>query len=295
MPSPLKVAIIGLDTSHSVEFPKLMQAPQTPENERVSGLRAISCLAFETPFQSKEGIAKRKAEIEAWGVKATESFEEAVEGADAIMIEINDPSLHLPFFRKCAKLGKRIFLDKPMAATAAEAAEIRKIARDNKLEVMSCSSLRYMKALDAALSKVPEAERASFFGPLGKAPAGSSIVWYGVHSFEMLERAMGPEIEAVTALADSKGVAFKVELSGGRVALLDLVEGAYCYGGTLRKGGEAAAFNGQPSYASLLLKVEEFLKTGKTDAGLDSASAVMGALDAAERSFKSGKRELVSI
>ena len=291
----IKVALIGLDTSHSVEFPKHMQAPECPEHERVRGFRAISCLSFETPFQNREGLAKRRAQLESWGVKVTESFDEAVEGCDAILIEINDPSLHLEYFRKCAPLGKRIFLDKPMASTSAEAAEIRKLADVNKLQVMSCSSLRYMPELEVAVSKMPNPERASFFGPLGKAPAGSSIVWYGVHSFEMLERAMGSGIVAVTALPDSKGVSFKVELTDDRVALVDLVSGAYCYGGSLRKGNDAVVFSGNPSYAHMLRRVEVFLKTGETDAGLACASAVMGALDAAERSFKSGKRELVVI
>ena len=293
MKAPLKIAMIGLDTSHAVEFPKLMQSPECPEHERVNGLQAISCLAFETSFQHRDGIADRSAQISKWGVKVTESFEEAVEGAEAIMLELNDPSLHLSYFRKCAKLGKRVFIDKPLAANSDDAERILKLAVENGLQVMSCSSLRYMAELEEALVKVPDTERASFFGPLGKAPSGSSIVWYGVHSFEMLERAMGPGILAVTAMPDHKGIAFKVELTEGRIALVDLVEGAYCYGGALRNGGQSAVFSGQPSYAPLLRKIESFFRSGETDAGLDAANAVMGALDAAERSFKSGKRELV--
>lgn len=295
MSSLIKVAIIGLDTSHSVEFPKHIQSLECPAKDKVEGLQAITCMAFATPFQNAEGIAKRRATIEAWGVKVTESFDEAVKGADAILIEINDPSLHLEYFRKCAKLGKRIFLDKPMAANSVEAAEIRKLAKENNLQVMSCSSLRYLDGLEEALTKVPVVERASFFGPLGKAPAGSSIVWYGVHSFEMLEKAMGPGIAAVTAIPDPKGIVCKVEMTDGRIGIVDLVEGAYCYGGTIRKEHTAAAFSGSPSYPALLRRIVEFLKTGATDADLDVSSAVMGALDAAERSFQSGKRELVKI
>ena len=39
---------IGLDTSHSVEFPRRMQAPDCPEKNKVEGLKAVTCLRFET-------------------------------------------------------------------------------------------------------------------------------------------------------------------------------------------------------------------------------------------------------
>ena len=53
---PLKIAIVGLDTSHSVALPKLMNDPECPADMHVDGLKAVSCLRFETPFQNKEGL-----------------------------------------------------------------------------------------------------------------------------------------------------------------------------------------------------------------------------------------------
>ena len=41
MKKEIKVAIIGLDTSHSVEFPRRMQAPDCPEKNKVEGLKAV--------------------------------------------------------------------------------------------------------------------------------------------------------------------------------------------------------------------------------------------------------------
>ena len=115
MSEQIKVAIIGLDTSHAVAFPQLMQDPATPAEQRVEKLKAVTCLRFETPFQGKAGLDKRQEYLESIGVKVTENFDEAVADCDAILIEINDPSLHLEYFEKCAPLGKPIFLDKPFA------------------------------------------------------------------------------------------------------------------------------------------------------------------------------------
>ena len=39
MENKIKVAIIGLDTSHAVEFPKLMQDPAVPEQNQVHDLQ----------------------------------------------------------------------------------------------------------------------------------------------------------------------------------------------------------------------------------------------------------------
>ena len=77
MEKTFKVAIIGLDTSHAVAFPELMQDPKTPGSLRIAGLRAVSCLRFETPFQNKDGLDKRQKYLEDIGVPVTENFEEA--------------------------------------------------------------------------------------------------------------------------------------------------------------------------------------------------------------------------
>ena len=62
--SDMKVAIIGLDTSHSVAMPKLMNDPTCEPDMKVSGLKAVTCLRFETPFQGKEGLDNRQAQLE---------------------------------------------------------------------------------------------------------------------------------------------------------------------------------------------------------------------------------------
>ena len=89
MGSKIRVAIIGLDTSHSVEFTRSMNDPQCPDNRRTTGLTAVSCLRFSTPFQSEDGLDQRQKLLESWGVPVTANFDEAVADCDAIMLEIN--------------------------------------------------------------------------------------------------------------------------------------------------------------------------------------------------------------
>lgn len=111
----MKLAVIGLDTSHATKFAELLQSPNAAPDLKATGMRATTCLRFMTPFTDEGVLSERTSELESWGVTVTESYDEAVADVDAILIEINDPALHLEYFEKCAELGKPIFLDKPFA------------------------------------------------------------------------------------------------------------------------------------------------------------------------------------
>ena len=121
----IRIAVIGMDTSHAVQLPKLMQDPES--EFKISGMRVTRAMRFETPFQNKAGLDEREAYLRSIGVEATEDFEYAIGDCDAIMLEINDPSLHLEYFEKVAALGKPVFLDKPFADTVANTRKIIEI------------------------------------------------------------------------------------------------------------------------------------------------------------------------
>ena len=293
MSEEIRIGMIGLDTSHSIAFTKCLQDPDVAEDQKVSGARVVSCMRFETPFQDKNGLDERQKQLEEWGVTVTTDFDEAVAECEAIMLEINDPAYHLEYFRRCAGLGKPIFLDKPMADTTDHARAIYKIAKDNKLRVFSASSLRFVPGLLEACEAIPNPLYASTYGPLGKAPAGSSIVWYGVHAFEMLERAMGQGAVGVFAKRDKAGVVAIVEYPDNRRGVVELTEGAYAYGGCVREKGKAAPYicDNSRLYPGELTHVVEFFKGAEPAATLEDALEVTAMLDAAERSVNSGKPE----
>jgi len=293
MAKDIVVNIIGLDTSHSIEYPRRMQAPDCAPELKVPGLRAGRCLRFETPFQNKEGLDKRQKQLEDWGIKVTDRFEEAVKDCDALMLEINDPAYHLEYFQKCAGLGKPIYLDKPMADTTAHGREIARIAREKKVPFLSASSLRFVPQLLAACAVIPQPSMASVYGALGTAPAGSSVVWYGVHAAEMLERALGRGAVAVQTKKDALGVTVIVRYPDGRRGIVELNEGSWIYGGCLRTKDKAAPFvvDMSRAYTDELIEVLRFFRGETPSLAIEDTLEVMGILDAAERSLGSGREE----
>lgn len=294
----LNVGIIGLDTSHSVELPRLMQAPDCPKDKRVHGMRAVTCLRFETPFQNKEGLDKRQAQLEAWGVRVTESFDEAVAGCDAYMIEINDGSLHLDYFKRVAALGKPVFLDKPLAHTLEDGAAILRLARQHGTRVWSGSSLPFTPALSEARSAFASVRLGQVFGALGKAPAGDSLIWYGVHTFEMLQAIMGPGARTVFARETATETLAIVDYGQDRQGVVECIPGCGVYGGRIHGLDKAGAprvdiFRLIPSYAALLRAIVPFFQGGPAPVSLETTFEGLAMMVAARRSIQSGRPESV--
>jgi predicted dehydrogenase len=289
----LKVAIVGLDTSHSIEFSRRMNAPDCDPKLKVDGLKAVSCMRFKTPFQNKEGLDARQKQLESWGIKVTESFDECVSGCDAIMIEINDPAYHLEYFEKAAKLGKPMFLDKPMADTYAAGKAIYDIAVKYGTRVFSASSLRFVTAVVEAKKEISNPEFVSVYGALGIAPAGSSVVWYGVHAMEMLQKLMGPGAVSLYAIKDSKGVVCIVKYKNGNRGIAELNTNSYKYGGMVRTKDNTCPFlvDMSMAYTLLLGDAAKFFRGGESPVSLEDTLEVMDLLDTTQRSLDSGKEE----
>lgn len=291
--SEIKVAIVGLDTSHSIQYGMRMNDPNCDPKMKVAGLKAVSCMRFETPFQDKKGLDGRQAELESWGVKVTEDFDECVADCDAIMLEINDPAYHVEYFEKAVKLGKPIFLDKPMADSYASGKKIYDLAKKYNARVFSASSLRYVTAVTEAKAAMNDPEFVAVYGAMGVAPAGSSVVWYGVHAMEMLQKLMGPGAVSVKAVDDEKGVVCIVKYKNGSRGIVELNTGSWIYGGVVRTKGNALPFvvDMNMAYTLELQEVANFFAGNEASVTMDDTLEVMDLLDTAQCSVDSGKEE----
>jgi hypothetical protein len=289
----IKVGIIGLDTSHSVEFPRRMQAPDCPEADRVRGLQAVTCLRFETPFQNKQGLDARQKQLESWGVKVTESFDEAAAGCDAYMIEINDGSYHLEYFEKLAGLGKPIFLDKPLASSLDDGREILRLARKHGTRVWSGSSLPFSPPLAETLAGFSRVNLAHVYGALGKAPAGDSLIWYGVHTFETLQKIMGPGALSVMAHESAAETLALVDYGDDRQGVVECVPGCYSYGGRAhgldKEGKPLMKLLQLPvSYPALVSAIKGFFDGGPAPVSFETTFEGLAIMAAARQSIESG-------
>lgn len=294
--SDIKVGIIGLDTSHSIEYARRMQAPDCAPDQKVAGMKAINCFRFPSPFQTEPDQDNRQKQLEQWGVKVTKNLEEALEGIDAIMLEMNDPAPHLEYFKKIAGCKLPVFLDKPPADTLVNAKEIFRLAGEKKIRMFTASSLRFAAQVVKISEEFPKPKMAMSVGPLGKAPAGSSVVWYGVHAVEMLEKIMGTGAEKVFARADSCGVTAIVDYKGGRRGILQLNDGLYNYGiyAHGEKGTQFYTVDASFIYTNLLKEICGFFKGADAPVRPEESLEIQAILNAIDSSLSSSKEILTT-
>ena len=291
----IKVAIIGLDTSHSIEFPRRMQAADCPPDQRVPGMRAVTCLRFETPFQNKKGLDERQSQLESWGVCVTTRFEEAVADCDAIMLEINDGAYHREYFKKVAALGKPVFLDKPLALSLGDGRAIVRLMRAHHTRVWSGSSIPFCPEVDGTRSLFTEIRRAHVFGALGDAPAGDSLVWYGVHTFEVLQRIMGPGALSVRAIESKGSIITLADYGGGREGVVEAIRGTGIYGGRIQglmnKDAKVVPFvcNSADAYRDILRLNKAFFEGGAIPVDMRTTFEGLAMMTAARQSIETGK------
>jgi predicted dehydrogenase len=288
----LKLAVIGLDTSHSVVFTEYIQG----KDKMLETLQVISCMRFPSAFQSEKDQDTRQVKMEEMGVKVTSSFEEAVKGVDGIMLEINDPALHLEFFEKAAELGLPVFLDKPMADSLQNARRIYDIAKAKNLKVWCSSSLRFTPEIIECASQVKAPKFCNVFGPLGQAASGSSLIWYGIHTFEMLMTLMGGGAKTVLARQDESGVTVVIQYGDGRRGIAECNNRAFIYGGRAQNNELAVPYvtKGSP-YPYLIAALEKFFLEGILPVALEETLEIQAMLDAAAKSLETGNEEAVQL
>jgi predicted dehydrogenase len=291
MPSPVKVALIGLDTSHAVAFAHLMHDPKEAQDRQVRSMQVSGCLRFETPYQNKLGLDERQADLAGIGVRVTEKFEEAVEGCDAILMTINDPDFHLRYFERVAALGKPVYIDKPLAATVTDAVAIQELAKKHKVPAASHSNVRYSRTFVAACLEVPQPELGTFCGRMAPPPAGNPYYWYPVHSFELMHAAMGAGAKRVDAHKTEQGFVAIVEFDNGRQATVAVSKSCAAFNGILQRGSSVRPFVVDPrfSYTDHLLEMERFFRGCSAIRTVDPAVEVVRIIDATQRSIESGK------
>ncbi len=293
MNKKMNIAVIGIDSSHTLEYVRRMQDESFDAAQRVHTLQAVSCMTLVTPFQNAEGVAARSELLRNLHVAVTTDFATAVANADAVMVELNDPATHVEYMEKCLKLGKPVFLDKPLADTYENGQKIIAAVRRANAKFFTSSPLRFAADVQAAHQALPLPESCYLWGPIGQAASGSNLVWYGIHVFEMLNLLMGRGAVSVQCMADEAGLLCTILYQGNRRAVIELTKQAYRYGGVLRdRFTPEILFNvNAPNaefYGETLKQIEKFFHTGVAPVAMEDALEIMKMLSAADDSANAG-------
>src|SRR5690554_5577903 len=193
-----KVGIIGLDTSHSIAFTKVLNSPM-PRPE-FKGYKVVAAYPFgsRTIASSADRIPGYTEQLKEMGVLIVGSIKELLEQVDAVLLETNDGRLHLEQAVEVLESGKRMFIDKPIAASLADAVAIFKASEKYNVPIFSASSLRYINGVkDLDKSKVIGADA---YSPSTYEETHPDLFWYGIHGVETLFTVMGTGCQDVVRI-----------------------------------------------------------------------------------------------
>ncbi len=191
--SPLRIGLIGLDTSHVVSLARILNSPAVSP---FPGVRiTVGWPGGSDDFPpSRERVEGFTSELrERHGVSIVDSPEAVADGCDLVFITSVDGRVHLEQYRRIASCGRPVFIDKPFTTSLADAREIVRLADSVGAVVASCSLLRFAGELPAALaSGRDDIAGCDARGPMGEQPTQPGLFWYGCHGVELLVAAMGP-------------------------------------------------------------------------------------------------------
>jgi hypothetical protein len=296
---PLRIGMIGLDTSHVVAFTQLLNDPKNPNH--VPGARVVA--AFKGGSPDVESSASRiegftQTLREKWGVEIVDSIEALCSKVDCVMIESVDGRPHLEQARPVFAAKKRLFIDKPLAGSWKDGVEIARLAKESGTPFFSASSVRFYETViktrtDPALGGIVGCEA---FSPCSLEPHHPDLFWYGVHGVELLFSVMGPGCESVQR-AHSKEIDVVVgRWKGGRMGTFrGIRKGNAAYGATVF--GEKAVRStlgaqGKTGYRELVVEIVKFFQTGVSPVPVEEMLEVLAFMQAADLSKERGGAEV---
>ena len=193
-----RVGIIGLDTSHSIAFAKALN--NSTVGIKYAGYKIVAAYPYcsKDIKSSADRIPGYIEDVKKLGVEIVDSIKDLLKKVDVVLLETNDGRLHLEQAIEVFKSGKRVFIDKPIAASLADAMAIFKAAEKYKVPVFSASSLRFTTgAQEIANGKIGKVLGAETYSPCHFESTHPDLFWYGIHGVETLFTVMGTGCKSV--------------------------------------------------------------------------------------------------
>ncbi|MFO7695799.1 MAG: Gfo/Idh/MocA family oxidoreductase [Anaerolineae bacterium] len=263
MVDPIRVGIIGYDTSHAPAFARLLNQADVPY--AIGGARVVCGFpSYSEDIESSRGrVEEYRRDLAALGVRESASIGELLEQVDAVLLESVDGRRHLTEVIAVLEAGKPVFVDKPLAASYKDALEIARHAEGTGTRLFSASSLRYDANVLSVLDSVAgqPVYGCDAFSPATLEETNPGLFWYGVHAVELLYTFMGMGCRSVRCVSMSGAEVVVGEWEDGRLGTVrGTRSGDHDYGVTVHSTTtHQTRYNREiPIYAQLLQRIVAF-------------------------------------
>jgi predicted dehydrogenase len=287
---PVRLGIIGLDTSHAPAFAKLFNAADDPQH--VPGCRVVAAHPHgsRTIESSMKRISEYTEAVKKHGVEIVDGVGPLVERVDAVLLETNDGGPHLEQAAVVLRAGKPLFIDKPVAASLADTIAIYRLAAERSVPIFSSSSLRFAAGTQAVRNgSIGDVTGCDTWSPCATEPSHPDFFWYGIHGCESLFTVMGAACETVSRTSTPDFEHAVGVWSGGRIGTFrGIRRGASGYGGTAFGTKGTAAVGMFDGYRPLGVVIAEFMRTRQPPVPPAETLALYAFMEAADESKRRG-------
>jgi hypothetical protein len=225
-------------------------------------------------------------EMEHLGIKIVSSIDELLTVVDVVMLETNDGRMHLEQAKPVFESGKRLFIDKPLAASLDEVVAIIELAKSHHAQMFTSSSLRYFDNA-ADLKRIGKVTGADTFSPATMEESHADLYWYGIHGVELLFTIMGPGCKLVRRIyTEGTDLVTGIWKDNRIGSFRGIRTGKTEYGGTVF--GEHGLLTIVPGkdygYRKLMTRVAQFFDSGIPPVSVDETLEIFAFMTAAEES-----------
>lgn len=288
--SSRRIGIIGLDTSHSTAFTKALNDPSA--GPQFQGYKVVAAYpqGSRDIRSSVERIPGYTEDVKRMGVEIVGSIDELLQKVDFVLLETNDGRLHLEQAIPVLKAGKRMFIDKPIAASLVDAIAIFDAAEYYKTALFSASSLRYIAgAKEIAEGSVGQVIGAEVYSPATLEKTHPDLFWYGIHGVETLFTIMGTGCKTVSrAFTSGTDVVTGIWQDGRVGTMRGIRQGKSGYGGVVYGEKEIRTLGSYAGYDPLLIEIVRFFTTGVLPVSPGETLEIFAFMAAAEESKEKG-------
>lgn len=284
----IKIGIIGLDTSHSTAFTRLINTKEIGDGEfQVVAAYPYGSRTIESAYSR---IPKYTEEVQGYGVKIVSSIAELLNMVDCVLLETNDGNVHLEQAEEVFKSGKRVYIDKPIGATLAQAIAIFELADRYGVSTFSSSAVRFTTLNQEIRSgKYGEILGADSYSPHHPEPSHPDFGYYGLHGVEELYTVMGTGCVEVSRVHTASGDLVTGIWADGRIgsfrANIDPPGG---YGGRIFTKDGLRLTGGYTGYQPLLKEILKYFRTGICPVDKEETLEIFAFMEASNLSLKKG-------
>jgi predicted dehydrogenase len=291
----LKAGVIGTDTSHVPAFADLFRSH--PE-WRIKVVAAFKGGSPDLPW-SADRVEKFAATMrDRHHVELVGSIEELLAKVDVVLLQSLDGRVHLAQATPVFKVGKRVFIDKPLAASVEDARCIMELSKQTDTPFFSASGTRFGADIprlrdNPGVGKVIKVQGSS---PLSKLKGHPDLSFYGIHGVEALYAVMGPGCVSVSRKLEGGADITTGKWTDGRIGVYysppkDEKPPTVRVWGTEGTTESVRSPDSRP-YEGLVRAIAEFFHTGRAPVAPAETLEVMEFMSAAQLSHERGGAEV---